>query len=154
MTVPDAYWGAKLVASFTDEQIAAALDAAHYEDPRAARYLLPVLIERRDKVARYWFSRVAPLDFFTVENGTLRFHDLAVDRGYSDPRQYEVEIHATPGGSRGPEHARLTGTFWTLPEGTASLTLDLRVAGSSARSVRVELARHGPEWVLTRVRHA
>jgi hypothetical protein len=155
MTVPDAYWGAKLVASFTDAQIAAALDAAHYEDPRAARYLLPVLIERRDKVARYWFSRVAPLDFFTVESGTLRFHDLALDRGYTSPRQYEVEVHATPAGGRGPERARLSSTSWALPPATASvLALTLRVAGSSARPVRVELQRHGSEWFVARVRHA
>lgn len=152
MNVQDAYWGAKLVASFTDAQIAAALDAAHYEDPRAARYLLPVLIERRDKVARYWFSKVAPLDFFTVENGTLRFHDLALDRGYTDPRQYEVEVHAA--GGHVPEHARLSATSWTLPSTSASaLALELHIAGSSAKSVRVELARHGSEWVVTRVRH-
>jgi len=154
MTIRDAYWGAKLVASFTDAQIAAALDAAHYEDPRATRYLLPVLIERRDKVARYWFSRVAPLDFFTVENGVLQFHDLAMDRGYPARRQYDVEVHARPEG-RVPERLRLRTTAWALPRTSASaLSLELHVAGSSARSVRVDLARRGSDWIVTRVRHA
>jgi len=144
MTMQDAYWGAKLVASFTDSQIAAALDAAHYEDPRAPQYLLRVLIERRDKVARYWFSRVAPLDFFTVEDGTLAFRDLAVDRGYAAPRPYDVEAHATAGGSRVPEHTRLGSTSWKLPEATGSgLSLKLHIAGSSAEPVHVELARQG-----------
>ena len=153
MTAQDAYWGAKLVASFTDAQIAAALDAAHYEDPRVVPYLLSVLIERRDKVARYWFSRVAPLDFFTVEHGTLQFRDLAEDRGYTGPRQYDLEVHGERG--RIPEKARLASTSWTLPEGTGSaLTLELRVAGSSAQAVHVDLARHGSEWIVTRVRHA
>jgi len=154
MTMQDAYWGAKLVASFTDTQIAAALDAAHYEDPRAPQTLLPLLIERRDKVARYWFSRVAPLDFFVVDHGTLQFRDLAQDRGYTGPRQYEVEIDSEPSGKT-PERARLTSTSWTLPTASSStLTLELRVAGSSAQPVHVELKRRGSEWVVTRVRHA
>ena len=38
MTDRDGYWGAKIVASFSDEQIAAAVEAAHYEDPRASAY--------------------------------------------------------------------------------------------------------------------
>jgi hypothetical protein len=54
MTDRDGYWGAKIVASFSDEQIAAAV--AKYEDPRARDYVVRTLT-RRDKIVRHWFER-------------------------------------------------------------------------------------------------
>ena len=154
LTPRDAYWGAKVVASFSDAQIAAAVDAAGYEDPRAREYILRTLAERREKIARYWFDRVAPLDFFHVEGNTLSFHDLALDRGLTGPREYEVEIDAS-GQSGIPERTRLQGTQMALPEGAATkLSLTLSVSGSKAKPVRVELKRSGSSWVLYRIRHA
>ncbi len=154
LTPRDAYWGAKVVASFSDAQIRAAVDAAGYEDPRAREYILRTLAERRERVARYWFDRVAPLDFFHVEGNTLSFHDLALDRGMTGPREYEVEIDAT-GQSGVPERTRLSTTEMALPEGGATkLSLTLSVSGSGAKSVRVELKRSGSSWVVSRVRHA
>ncbi len=153
MTPRDGYWGAKLVASFSDAQIAAALDAAHYEDPRAPEYLLPVLIERRERVARYWFERVAPLDFFHVEDGALMFRDLALDLGLTGPRQYEVEIDGS--GDADPDHLHLSSTTMPLPRGRNShLSLTLSISGSHAAAVRVEMQRQGSDWVVIRVRHA
>jgi hypothetical protein len=155
LTERDGYWGAKLVASFSDAQIAAALDAAHYEDPRAPAYLLPVLIERREKIARYWFDRVAPLDFFTVDGGTLRFRDLALDLGLTGPREYEVEVDASPDGARDSASRHIASTEVPLPDAAKRLTLTLSVAGSRAKSVRVDLERtRAGGWSISRVRHA
>ena len=82
-TLRDAYWGAKMVMSFTDEEIRAIVETADMSDPGAKEYLIQTLIERRDKVGRYWFTRMNPLDKFRIENKngkiTLSFHDLAVD---------------------------------------------------------------------------
>jgi hypothetical protein len=39
-----------------------------------------MLAARRDKIARQWFDRVPPLDFFRIVDGTLRFHDLGAER--------------------------------------------------------------------------
>jgi hypothetical protein len=154
LTPRDGYWGAKLVASFSDAQIAAAIDAAGYEDPRAPAYIHRMLVERRDKIARYWFDRVVPLDFFHVEDGVLRFHDLALDLGQTGPRAYNVKIDSSPGDDRVPEGMRLSGTEMKLPEGASHLELTLAVSGSDARPVRVELRRKGTNWVVTRIRHA
>src|SRR5262249_34031412 len=93
----DGYWGAKIVSSFTDAQIRAAVEAAGYEDPRATEFLVRRLIERRDKTARYWFGRVAPLDFFSVRDGRLHFHDLAVDRGLVPARSYRARVRSLDG---------------------------------------------------------
>ncbi len=83
-TLRDAYWGAKIVMSFTDEDIRAIVEEARLTNTEAQEYLIKILIERRDKIGRYWFSRMNPLDHFSLENDAagnllLKFHDLAVD---------------------------------------------------------------------------
>ena len=91
----DGYWGAKLVMSFTDEQIEAAVAAGQYSDPEAARSLVQTLIERRDKTGRAWFARIAPLDRFELASGeALRFTDLGIDRRLwtADETEYQVEF--------------------------------------------------------------
>ncbi len=84
MTWRDAYWGAKQVMSFSDEQIAAAVAQGELTDPDAAEYLVNVLIERRDIIGRYWFSRMNPLDNFTLQGNIVHFDDLAVTTGLED----------------------------------------------------------------------
>jgi len=148
LTDRDGYWGAKIVASFSNAQIGAAVDAAHYEDPRARDYLVSNLIVRRDKIARYWFARVAPLDYFHVADGALRFRDLAVDIGLAGARGYDVEV--------GGRHVHLDGTELPLApygNGTSPLELELSIAGNDARAAHVELARTAAGWAVTRVRH-
>jgi hypothetical protein len=77
-TPRDGYWGAKLVMSFTDAQLDAAVAAGQYTDPAAAAYLLRGLKARRDATGRYWFREVSPLDRPRVEDGALVFDDLWV----------------------------------------------------------------------------
>ena len=156
MTDRDGYWGAKIVASFSDAQIAAAVEAAHYEDPRARDYLVRNLVMRRDKIARHWFDRVAPLDFFSVQDGALRFHDLAVDVGLAGARAYDVEIESVGGSAPGEPRVHLSGTELPLPDlgsGAARLSLELSVTGKRAKPVHVELTRQDSRWIVTRVRH-
>lgn len=82
MTRRDAYWGAKIVMSFRDDDLKALVKAGQYSNPDAEAYLLKTLIERRDKIGKYWFSKVNPLDYFTVnyeDNGLkIDFDDLSV----------------------------------------------------------------------------
>jgi hypothetical protein len=156
MTDADAYWGAKIVASFSDAQVAAAVGAARFEDPRATEFLVRNLIQRRDKIARFWFDRVAPLDFFWVENGILRFHDLAQDIGLVPARGYEVEIESRGATARTHERRHVITPemdLRTLGNGAARLLLVLSIPGSGAKPVHVELARTGSDWTVSRVRH-
>jgi len=182
MTDRDAYWGAKIVASFSDAQIRAAVDAAHYQDPRARDLLVRHLIQRRDKIARYWFDRVAPLDFFVVQSGDLRFRDLAVDLGMARARRYEVRIESARGGGAlalyaeadevhglraghsvrrvrpGRYEGRLRLDSPDLPltqldAPSGSISLHVSIAGSKAKPTHVVLMKQGSGWVLARVRH-
>jgi hypothetical protein len=159
LTPADGYWGAKVVASFSDAQIAAAVEAAGYEDPRAAAYITAALELRRNAIAKTWFDRVAPIDFLRVENGQLVFNDLAVDLGLEAPRSYEVEIAALAGDGAPPEPQVVAADGLDLsrlgPELTA-LRVVIGIEGSAARPTTAELHKQeGQEgkWRITRVRH-
>ena len=156
MTVRDAYWGAKIVASFSDAQIKEVVGAVGYEDPRAVEFITRRLIERRDKTVRYWFNEVAPLDFFMVRDQSLQFHDLLVDIGQSVPRQYDVSIEAPEGPEPTARAIRLESTSLDLARvagPAARLELEFRIVDSDARPTRVELTRKEDQWTVTRVRH-
>ncbi|MEJ2721345.1 MAG: hypothetical protein P8181_09425 [bacterium] len=89
MTHLDAFWAAKIVTSFSDEQIRAAVEMGQLTDKDAEAYLVKTIIERRDKVGRYWFARVNPLDYFAITGSTggrrLEFEDLELTHGWADP---------------------------------------------------------------------
>ena len=80
----DAYWAAKIVMSFTDQDIGAIIRTGQLSDKWAEEYLAQCVIERRDKVGRYWMNRVHALDRFEIDpQGRLRFEDLAVGYGFT-----------------------------------------------------------------------
>jgi hypothetical protein len=87
----DDYWAAKQILAFTDEDLRVVVKAAQYTDPRAEEWVAQSLIERRDKVVRYYLDRVLPLDNFRIEDGVLRFDDLAVQQGIRSPQNYSVQ---------------------------------------------------------------
>ncbi len=75
----DQFWGSKILIRFTPDQLAAALKAGRYSDPRAPKYLLETMIARQRTTARYWFRRVNPIDEFSVVAGAqVCFTDLAL----------------------------------------------------------------------------
>lgn len=82
MTLRDAFWGAKLVMSFSDEDIRTIVETGEFTNSGAEEYVADVLIKRRDKIGRYWFSRINPIDKFAAravgENIRLAFEDLGV----------------------------------------------------------------------------
>ncbi len=99
MTDRDAYWAAKIVASFTDEQIRAAVETGELSDPKAAEYLTQQLIKRRDAIVREYFTRNAALDEMRLEqaeNGwVINFSDLKTKwRRSHDETMYEYQLSA------------------------------------------------------------
>ena len=76
-TDDDTYWAAKIVMSFTSDEIRAIVRTGQLSDPIAEDYLVNTLMERRDKIGRYWLTRKSSVDNFTFEDGELRFKHLA-----------------------------------------------------------------------------
>ena len=74
----DGYWGAKIVMSFSDEEIAAIVKTGRLSDPAAEAELTRFLIERRDIIGRYWFGKINPIDRFSINESGVKFEDLAV----------------------------------------------------------------------------
>ena len=72
MTDEDAFWAAKIVMSFTDEQLRAIVKTGQLSDARAEAYLAETIIKRRDKVGRFWLNQVNPLDQFRVDGQRSR----------------------------------------------------------------------------------
>ena len=103
-TPRDGFWGAKIVMSFTDDDIRALVEAGQISDPNAAGYLTETLIKRRDKIGEYWFGRMNPLDKFKVwqkgEELRLSFSDLSVEGGLAEPSAhrylYSVSVDGKP----------------------------------------------------------
>jgi hypothetical protein len=86
----DDYWAAKIVMTFTDDDIRTIVETGKFSNPVSTDYLVKMLAERRDKIGRTFFSRILPLDHFRVENAELLFDDLAVKNGFVPARNYEV----------------------------------------------------------------
>ncbi|UCF21313.1 MAG: hypothetical protein JSU87_08015, partial [Gemmatimonadota bacterium] len=96
-TIRDGYWGAKLVGSFDEQQIRAAVSAGQLSDPAAEEAIVQAILARRDLTVRYWFSQVTPLESPQIEGSAqaprLAFRDLAVAEGIAPVgRRYEVSF--------------------------------------------------------------
>ena len=87
----DAYWAAKQVMAFSNDDIRMIVETGRFSDRRAVDYLTTTLAARRDKIGRTFFSKVLPLDNFRVENAELRFDDLATKYGFRAAEQYTVQ---------------------------------------------------------------
>lgn len=142
----DGYWGAKIVMSFSDQDVSAMVRTGKLSVPEAEAELIRLLIERRDMIGRYWFSRVCPLDRFRMDGNVLRFNDLGVDGGLYEAQ--DVEYRCRFPGSGGWQ--RLDGTVVRLPNGTSAGSVEIRrsLRGSGDLRVRVEVRAHEGELTV------
>jgi hypothetical protein len=157
MTERDAFWGAKLVMSFRDEDLEAIVETAHISNPAAEAHLLEVLRKRRDKIGRYWFDRVNPLDRFSVtapprtaSSGAaasprapvLRFDDIAVTTGLDSAaaRRYRAQFHLDGAPVGRPRTTQPSRVPLSLHGSALSAMLDARGrTDEHDRVVRVDL---------------
>lgn len=104
MTDEDAYWAAKIVMSFTDDQIRAVVSTGEYSFEADRDYLSEVLIQRRDAIGEYWFRTVLPIDNFNVQVSDsycqIDFENLYVKYGFGEGTGYQVRIYDTVEGKK------------------------------------------------------
>jgi hypothetical protein len=160
MNSHDGYWAAKIISSFTDEDLRAAVSMGRYRNPASAAYVARTLAERRDAIARYWFDRLPPLDFFVARGDEVRFHDLGAERNLypGATNRYRVRFGtAAPNRSvpRWTDWADLAKTEVPLGSGSAAeavkdkgerrpfLAMDVQASRGNgwSRSVRAYLSR-------------
>ena len=141
VTNADGFWAAKIIMNFSDEDIRAMVKAGQYSDPEASSYIAKTLIERRDMIGKYWFSKACPLDQFIVAGGKLSFKDLAVEHGFA-PKEgtlYHVEVVSADEKSKKianlitPESSINIQPTWI--SGNDKIKLILRVQRSSVKGL-------------------
>lgn len=136
----DDYWAARLLMAFTEEDIRTIVEAAQYSDPRAGDWIAQCLIERRDKIGRYYFERVLPLDHFRLEGIHLRFEDLAVSYGFHPVREYSIKWS---------EFDNITGKHQTIvSQGDREIPEDARAA-ETGTYYSAEISADEPEKIIT-----
>ncbi len=135
-TVRDAYWGAKLVGSFSDEQIAAVVAEGQLPADAAAT-LVRILIIRRDKIVAHWYSKVAPIEEPAASLAgdtavaspaghtlTVSFEDLGLEAGVwqADETTYRWRFQDSASGTRA------AGAEEAAPGPHQRISIELRTA--------------------------
>ncbi len=141
MTDRDGYWAAKIITAFTDDHLAALCATGRYANPRAAAYLAEVLAQRRDIIAREFFARVCPIDFFRAEDGRVTASDLGVARGIwsAQGTRYRARTWAVDANRRPAEPV----PAWTLP---ASPEIAWPAGSHPFQAVEFQVSRDGGSW--------
>ena len=100
----DNFWGAKILIKFTPAQLRAVVETGRFSDPAATDYLTRTLIQRQRVAARYWFSKVAPIDrpevVQTAAGYTVCFDDLLLTNRLAAPgttTRYTISTHDRSG---------------------------------------------------------
>lgn len=142
MTTADAYWAAKIVMSFSDEQIQAAISQGQF-DEGASEYLARVLITRRDKTGRHWFRKAGALDEFRIDHAegnraTLVFDDLAVAHGFAEAAERTYRWRILHGKRTGEwQYSESLKPAIALEQEAQVIELEVRNAGESRWSPAV-----------------
>jgi hypothetical protein len=89
----DRFWAARILASLTDEAIAAVVREARYSDARATDYITRMLLERRTKVLGSWLNGTNPIASVALgATGELTFENAAQAAGVGKAaEQYTVQ---------------------------------------------------------------
>jgi hypothetical protein len=149
MLPDDAFWAARQVAAFTDDEIRAAVRAGQLSDAKAEQWLIECLIQRRNKIARTFLPKLLPIDRFRVDNGNLTFDEIGLQK--NNPSQYGIRWFRTKPNEE--ERTINTASGRTLPVRVEELSKDelllAHISTGDLRTVRVYIrARDGnPEVV-------
>ena len=136
----DAFWAAKQVMSFSNEEIRAIVATGEFSSAAAEEWVVQCLKERRNKVGRTFFSRVAALDRFEVRNGRLTYVDLEASH-FDTAMALKVQWHTLD---------NRTGTLRSL-DGATSFNVPGAKDGYLAAEIRDEARGNG---VLVYIRDA
>jgi hypothetical protein len=133
----DRLWAALRVMAFTDDHIRAAVKTGNFTDPVAEKLLADILIKRRDKIGRVYYSRINPLVRFELTDAGLAFENPAVKAGLAEaPRQ----------GYQATWYRFNNGTGASDPIGSPTTSSQLRLAAPA------DLPRDANSYVRVSVR--
>jgi hypothetical protein len=99
LTSADGYWAAKRIAALSAAHIALAIEAGKLSDRRARQAMQNALEARRERVIRYWFERVTPVELAKLEGVRLELRDQAIRYGVerAEATDYYVDFLTSQG---------------------------------------------------------
>lgn len=151
MTERDGFWGARLVMSFTDEQIDAAVAEGRYSQPDDAAWVARVLKERRDRVGEYWLGRMTPLDRIRVDGSDLQASPLP---GAGDV-SYRARVHELQDSPSAWHKISATGdVVIALPQRSGQFCVEIearRLGHDWMQAVRVVVEGQPDAWQIVQI---
>jgi hypothetical protein len=99
MTERDGAWIARVIARFTDADLATIAGIGKFTDPAQTALLAGVLSARRDRILRRYFARVSPVTDLAVSGDDLCGVDLARRSGLFPAAAFAYQAHALGGSS-------------------------------------------------------
>jgi hypothetical protein len=159
MTPVDAFWAARTVARFSDDAVRAIVRTGRYSDPAAEEFLVRALIQRRDKILRYYLGLLNPLDDFRVSGNDLVFRNLGADAGLGSPSEYRFQWFrfdnsqgqlASLGGPRSARETKIEGPADSAP--FLMVRIETVAPGQPAWAKKVDVyIRNGPSKAVVGV---
>ena len=136
MRADDAFWAARRVMAFSDDNIRALVKTGQFSEAPAEKYLGDVLIKRRDKIGRAYLTAVNPIVDPTLDGaGVLKFGNAAVQYRFAEPpTSYTADWYSFDNATG--ESRSIGQTTSTLPEMRAPSGLP----SSSGAFVKVSLS--------------
>jgi hypothetical protein len=173
MTSADAYWGAKLVGSFDEAQVRAAVAAGELPDAWAADTLATILMTRRDAIVRHWYALVSPVenprvtdsdglvavvfDDFGLRDGSWTAERSRYEWRFEDPVTGARREGRWPKGHRGHEVIIVVPDIPRSDRSPGLATLDIRIvregSGVEPRPARLYLRGSGDGYEVAGLEH-
>ena len=140
-TERDAFWAAKIIMRFTEEELRAIVKTGQINDGHQEVYFLKTLIERQRKCGDYGLNRVNPLDEFRLSGSNLEFTNLS--------EKYGLGASGSAYQARWSVYDNASGASREVGQGTAVNTPRLAIPSESlsgdsylAVSIRTQNASH------------
>jgi hypothetical protein len=158
----DAFWAARRVMAFSDDDIRAVVATGQMGNPEAERYLADVLIKRRDAIGRTYLPALNPVvEPALGAGGELTFRNAAVDaRVATAPESYRAAWHrfdnatgaTTPLGETTSREPRIEAPAGLPATAGAHIQVDLSASSADhpswATPVVLHFRREAAGWKL------
>ena len=158
----DAFWAARRVVAFTDDMIRTAVHTGGFSDPEAEKYLVDVLIKRRNKIAEEYLNAINPIvDPALAANGQLTFANAATAANVAPaPSAYRAawaQFDNATGQTRPIGETQSQSTTMQAPSGLPSAPgsfIEVNLSAESAQHpawrqpIRTHFRREGAGWKL------
>ena len=139
MRADDAFWAARRVMAFSDDQIRAIVKTGQFSDPAAEQHFADVLIKRRDKVGRAYLPAINPVVNPRLDaNGSLTFENAAAAAGEAVSATYRATWS---------NFDNATGAASPLGEtrsGTTTMTAPRALPSAAGSFIQVEVSAESP----------